>query len=177
MRRLFAEPLISAAGVASALEALAHDLAGLLAARGQIDSRSLEDRFRRPQPRLALGSRLLGVASAAADVSDGLLADAGHIGDASRLAVVIERERVPLSRAARHAVEGDPRLWAQVLGGGDDYELVIAVPARKTAALSAAARAAGVRVAEIGRFEAGRGVRLTVRGKPMRLARLGYAHF
>jgi len=150
---------------------------GLLAARGQIDSRFLEDRFRSPQPRVALGARLLGVASAAADVSDGLLADAGHIGEASRLAVVIERERVPLSRAARRAVEAAPRLWAHVLGGGDDYELVMAVPARKATALRATAHAVGVQVTEIGHFEAGHGVSLRVSGKPARVTHRGYVHF
>jgi thiamine-monophosphate kinase len=150
---------------------------GLLAAGGQIDDRFLEDRYRKPQPRLELGSRLLGVASAAADVSDGLLADAGHIGEASRLAVVIERERVPLSRGARRAVEADRRLWTHVLGGGDDYELVMAVPARKTTALRAAAHASGVRVTEIGHFAAGQGVKLTVAGKPVRVPRQGYVHF
>src|SRR5882724_5439977 len=123
---------------------------GLLAARGQIDSVFLEDRFRRPQPRTTLGPRLLGIASAAADVSDGLLADAGHIGDASQVAVVIERERIPLSPAARRAVESEPALWANVLGGGDDYELVMAIPPRRREALVSAARAVNVKVAEIG---------------------------
>jgi thiamine-monophosphate kinase len=150
---------------------------GLLAARGDIDDRSLKDRYRKPQPRTALGPRLLGIASAAADVSDGLLADAGHIGEASRLAVVLERERVPLSAAARRVVDADPRLWANVLGGGDDYELVMAVPARKRDALLAVARGARVRVSEIGHFERGRGVTLTLSGKPTRLRRRGYVHF
>lgn len=150
---------------------------GLLAARGRIESRFLEDRFRRPQPRTTLGPRLLGIASAAADVSDGLLADAGHIGQASRLGVLIERERVPLSAAARRALAAEPALWANVLGGGDDYELVIAVSPRKQQALQAAARGAGVQVTEIGRFERGRGVRLTFEGLPVRAPRQGYVHF
>ena len=117
-------------------------------------SPALEKRFRRPQPRTTLGPRLVGIASATADVSDGLLADAGHIGEASRLGVVIERERVPLSAGARRALAATPKLWANVLGGGDDYELVIAVPPRKQNALLAAARAAGVQVTQIGRFDA-----------------------
>lgn len=150
---------------------------GLLAARGRIASRALESRFRRPQPRTALGPLLIGIASAAADVSDGLLADAGHIGEASRLGVVIERERVPLSATARRALAGEPALWANVLGGGDDYELVIAVPPRKRKALLAAAREAGVPVTEIGRLERGRGVQLTVGGRPVRAPRPGYVHF
>jgi thiamine-monophosphate kinase len=150
---------------------------GLLAAHGLLDSPALERRFRRPQPRTTLGPRLVGVASATADVSDGLLADAGHIGEASRLGVVIERERVPLSAAARRALSAAPKRWANVLGGGDDYELVIAVPPRKQNALLAAARAAGVRVTQIGRFTRGRGVQLTLAGQPMRTPRKGYVHF
>jgi thiamine-monophosphate kinase len=150
---------------------------GLLAARGRLDSPALEQRFRRPQPRTTLGPRLVGIASAAADVSDGLLADAGHIGEASRLGVVIERERVPLSAGARRALSATPKLWANVLGGGDDYELAIAVPPRKQKALLAAARAVGVQVTPIGRFERGRGVRLTLDGRPVRAPRKGYVHF
>jgi thiamine-monophosphate kinase len=124
-----------------------------------------------------LGPRLVGIASATADVSDGLLADAGHIGEASRLGVVIERERVPLSTGARRALAAAPKLWADVLGGGDDYELAIAVPPRKQNALLAAARAAAVHVTQIGRFERGRGVQLTLAGRPVRAPRKGYVHF
>lgn len=150
---------------------------GLLAARGRFRSAVLEKRYRLPQPRTALGPRLIGIARATADVSDGLLADAGHIGEASHLAVHIERERVPLSAAARRIVDADLRLWANVLGGGDDYELVIAVPPRRRAALHAAARAAGIKVTQIGRFERGQGVHLTVEGRETRTPRKGYVHF
>lgn len=150
---------------------------GLLAARGRLDSAFLENRFRRPQPRTTLGPRLVGIASAAADVSDGLLADAGHVGEASRLGVVVERERVPLSAAAKRVLAVDPSLWPNVLGGGDDYELVIAVPPRKQNALLAAAHAAGVKVTWIGRFERGQGVQLTLAGRPAQAPRKGYVHF
>jgi len=150
---------------------------GLLAARGRIDSAVLEERFRRPRPRTTLGPRLVGIATAAADISDGLLADAGHIGEASRLRVVIEREGVPLSVHARRALAAEPALWANVLGGGDDYELVIALPSRRRGALLAAAQAAGVPVTEIGRLEHGRGVQLMVAGRAARAPRQGYVHF
>ena len=140
-------------------------------------SAALEKRYRLPQPRSALGPRLVGIASAVADVSDGLLADAGHIAEASRLAVRIERERVPLSAAARRVIAVEPALWANVLGGGDDYELVIAVSPRKEAALLAAARSAKVKVTAIGAFTRGKGVELTVAGRPVRAPRKGYVHF
>lgn len=74
---------------------------GLLAAQGQIASAALEKRYRLPQPRTTLGPRLVGIVSATADISDGLLADAGHIADASGLSVRLERDLVPLSAAAR----------------------------------------------------------------------------
>ena len=156
---------------------------GLLAARKRLPGlkaaqlTSLELRFRVPQPRATLGRRLPGIATAAADVSDGLLADAGHIADASHLAATIERDSVPLSGAARSAVARRPDLWAAVLGGGDDYELVMAVPPRRRAPLLAAALAAGVKLTRIGGFARGEGVRLTVGGKPVAAPRKGYVHF
>lgn len=150
---------------------------GLLASRGRLKSAALEERYRRPRPRTTLGPRLVGIANATADVSDGLLADVGHIAAASRLAAHIERDRVPLSAAARRVVSSDPSLWANVLGGGDDYELVIAVPPRKRAKLLAAARAAGVKVTAIGSFTSGKGVRLTSAGRTIRMPRAGYVHF
>lgn len=156
---------------------------GLLAAQGGLPALTsrqrahLEDRYRRPQPRCSLGPLLPGIVTAMADVSDGLLADAGHIADASRLSLSIEREDVPLSPAARAAVVEEPRLWGNVLGGGDDYELLMAVPARRRAALRAAAQAAGLRLTRIGRFARGRGVTLTASGEPIVAPRKGYVHF
>jgi thiamine-monophosphate kinase len=105
------------------------------------------------------------------------LADAGHIAHASQLAVRIERESVPLSAAAKRVLATEPSLWANVVGGGDDYELVIAVPPRKTDALNAAARVAKVTVTRIGGFVRGQGVELTVAGRAVRAPRKGYVHF
>jgi thiamine-monophosphate kinase len=150
---------------------------GLLAARGTLKSAALEKRYRLPLPRTTLGPRLIGIARATADVSDGLVADAGHIAAASRLAVHIERELVPLSAEARRVLAEKPALWANVLGGGDDYELAIAVSPRKRSALLAAARAAKVTVTRVGAFARGKGVVLTVSGQPRRIAQSGYVHF
>ena len=150
---------------------------GLLVARGELTGSTLERRYRLPEPRTTLGPQLIGIARAVADVSDGLLADCGHIADASRLAVHLERHRVPLSAAAHKVVEQRPALWSRVLGGGDDYELAIAVPPRKRAALVAAARVARVDVTRVGAFAAGRGVHLTVSGQTRRIAQTGYVHF
>jgi thiamine-monophosphate kinase len=150
---------------------------GLLAAQGELGSAALEQRYRLPLPRVALGPRLIGLAHATADVSDGLLADAGHIAEASGLAVTIEREHVPLSAAAKQVLQRRPALWRQVLSGGDDYELLIAVSRRASAALRTAARACGIKVTRVGAFSKGRGVRLTVSGQPARAPRQGYTHF
>ncbi len=156
---------------------------GLLVARGKLnglglrDRKFLEMRYRLPWPRTAMGRRLIGIARATADVSDGLLADAGHIAAASRLAVHIERDWVPLSTAARRALAADPELWPTVLGGGDDYELVISVSPRRAHALFNAARLADVEVTRIGRFAGGRGVRLTAAGRAVAIPQAGYVHF
>jgi thiamine-monophosphate kinase len=134
-------------------------------------------RYSLPRPQTFLGKRLIGIASAAADVSDGLLADAGHIADASNLAVHIERDQVPLSPDAAQAVASDARLWTNVLAGGDDYELAMAVPPRKAKVLQRAAQDVGAKVTRIGAFAKGRGVVLTVSGQAQRAAQTGYTHF
>jgi len=150
---------------------------GLLVAQGRLKSAALEKRYRLPLPRTALGPRLIGIACATADISDGLIADVGHIANASRLAVHIERDLVPLSPEARRALAAKPALWANALGGGDDYELAIAVEPSKRTVLLAAARATKVKVTRIGAFARGKGVVLTVSGQPSRIAQSGYVHF
>jgi len=87
----------------------------------------LLDRYYRPTPRLVLGEKLSGIASAAVDVSDGLIQDLGHIAAASGCAVEIQAAALPLSAALRSHPDRQQQLaWA--LGGGDDYELCITVP-------------------------------------------------
>jgi thiamine-monophosphate kinase len=138
----------------------------------------LIDRYHLPQPRLALGQGLAGTAHAMLDISDGLVADLGHLCDASGVAAVIEAERLPLSPAARAAVAGDARWLMAALGGGDDYELVFSAPAGAAAALAALAQETGVPVTAIGRIEAGAGVRvLGGDGAPIEVAEAGYRHF
>ena len=92
----------------------------------------LVQRFNRPRARLELGRELLGRASAAIDISDGLLADAGHVAAASGVKLVIDPEQLPLSAAlAASASPEQARLWA--LTGGDDYELCFTLPAGEPA--------------------------------------------
>ena len=107
---------------------------GLKCLRGEIeidspDWETLVDRYRLPRPRVALGRRLVGRASAALDISDGLVGDAGHLARTSGLAIEIDVSRLPLSHVARHVVGADPAYLASVLTGGDDYELLFTIAA------------------------------------------------
>lgn len=149
---------------------------GLLAARGEIADPEgvLAERYRLPRPRLALGQAVAGLAHAGMDVSDGLVQDAGHLCRAGGLGVVIEADAVPLSPAARAA----GRL-ALCLTGGDDYELLLAVPPGAEPALAAIAARTGTPLTRIGHFRAGAPA-VTVRapdGSIMKLASGGWSHF
>ncbi|WP_410474813.1 thiamine-phosphate kinase [Guyparkeria sp. TX1] len=93
----------------------------------EADRAYLLDRLDRPEPRLATGQALCGQA-AGLDISDGLLQDLGHMLDASGLSAEIDLDAIPLSSAARHWLDAQPAAIDQMLGGGDDYELLLALP-------------------------------------------------
>lgn len=97
-------------------------------------ARALRDRFLYPSPRIALGRRLRGYASACIDVSDGLLADARKLAQASGCGVELDYAALPVSPALA-AAAGAERAHEFALAGGDDYELVFAVPPARVAAL------------------------------------------
>jgi thiamine-monophosphate kinase len=143
----------------------------------------LVERYRLPQPRLQLGRGLAGVASAALDVSDGLVGDLGHIAAASAVAAVVERDRIPLSGAAAAAVAADPAAWQAVLAGGDDYELLFTVPQEKHDIIVQVASAAGTKVTVIGAIvaagdlPAGSVVVRDREGRDVTPAVSGYRHF
>jgi len=149
---------------------------GLAVAHGRLADPTgyLLSRYRLPQPRV--GIAIDGIASAGMDVSDGLVQDLGHICRASGVVAEIEAARVPLSPQAR--VAGGPWLTT-CLTGGDDYELLLAVPPEREAALRDAAQATGTAVTRIGRFLAG-APEVIVRGadgQPLSLDRGGWSHF
>jgi len=147
---------------------------GLAALRGEIadPAGQLADRYLLPRPRLALGAALRGRATAALDISDGLVADLGHIAGTSGIRIVIEAERVPLSVPARAALAADPARLSTILTGGDDYELAFTSPADLTGEI------AGIAVTRIGRVDSGSGVAvLDRRGDEVTLAAGGYRHF
>jgi thiamine-monophosphate kinase len=157
---------------------------GLAVAKGELRTLSeparafLADRYRLPQPRTALGPRLIGHVSAMLDVSDGLLADLGHICDVSGVGAVIEADRVPLSPAAHEALAADATLIDTVLGGGDDYELLFAAPLSSRRELDQLAAELALPITEIGRIELGKGVRVVdAKGQEMAVARRGWLHF
>jgi thiamine-monophosphate kinase len=116
----------------------------------------------RPEPRVALGIALRGIATAAIDVSDGLLGDLAHIMQRSRVGATVQWDQVPRSPALCRLPEAMQQQFA--LAGGDDYELLFtAVPARR-AEVEAAAAAAKVPVARIGRIDSGNALRIVDAG-------------
>ena len=118
----------------------------------------LRARLDRPAPRTALGMALRGIAHAAIDVSDGLLADLGHVCGASGLGAEVEVEALPASPSLRAAFDDERRIALQATGG-DDYELCFTAPSGMREAVVAATRLAGVAATRIGRVVAGAEVR------------------
>lgn len=144
------------------------------------DRAYLLDRFHAPQPRVALGRRLHGVATAAADVSDGLIADLGRICIASRVGADIDTDRIPLSPAAATVIAAGSGCLALALSGGDDYELVFTADEAAWPAVAGIAREIGVPVTMIGRITpaaGGGGVRAFKDGAPVVVKTEGWQHF
>ncbi|NBC34598.1 MAG: thiamine-phosphate kinase [Alphaproteobacteria bacterium] len=137
---------------------------GLLAARGDLaglsesDRTALAERYHLPAPRLALGVALVDLATAAIDLSDGLPGDLGHICAASGVGARIDTTAIPLSPAGARAVSADPALRRAAICGGDDYELLFAVPEAATAAVARLSEAHGLPLTAIGRIEPGQAV-------------------
>lgn len=126
-----------------------------------------------PAPQLALGQALRGKATAALDISDGLLADCGHIAAASGVGLQVELARLPLS-AAIQALLGLPAAQHCALSGGDDYRLAFTLPAQHLSGL----QAAGWPVTVIGRVVAGQDVQLLgEQGQIITPPQRGYQHF
>lgn len=161
---------------------------GLEVLRGKLESLDAEaanflvDRYRLPQPRVGLGPRLIGVASAALDVSDGLLADLQHICELSGLAAVIEVSRVPLSNAGQATLAIDRGRITTVLTGGDDYEILFTAPPAALDELNELSQVLDVPITTIGRMESPsiRKNRITVlneSAEPLTFDRSGWTHF
>jgi len=137
----------------------------------------LRQRYLLPLPRNAVADAVSRHASAAMDVSDGLAGDLAKLCRASGVAAEVDVTRVPVSDAARAALAADSSLLETVLTGGDDYEILLTLPAERLAAFRSAAETAGVAVSEIGRVVAGEGARFMRDGKVLEFARPSFSHF
>lgn len=137
----------------------------------------LRQRFYRPTPRLALGEALRGIASSAIDISDGLVADLGHIAERSGVAAEIVLPDLPLSAALTDCDDREQVLaWAAT--GGDDYELCFTVSPQREAQLAAIADRCGVSLCRVGSILPGTGVQVVDgNGQPISFAHSGYQHF
>ena len=138
---------------------------------------ALRARMDRPAPRVQLGLALAGIASAAIDVSDGLLADLGHVCSASQVGAELELASLPASPALQASFEPGSRAGLQACGG-DDYELCFTAPPARRDAVQAIARVLGIALTRIVRIIPGHGVRARRDdGSEWQPARAGYAHF
>ncbi|HSD17048.1 MAG TPA: thiamine-phosphate kinase [Thermomonas sp.] len=155
------------------------DAAGALAqwrAGAAIDP-ALRARLDRPTPRVSLGRALRGIATSCIDISDGLLADLGHVCQASAVGARVAVGGLPASRELRSGFDADARALLQATGG-DDYELCFTAPASRHADVLDAAAAARVPVACMGRIVEGAGVAaMDANGDAWRPVTQGYRHF
>jgi thiamine-monophosphate kinase len=157
---------------------------GLLAAQGRQGLEPehhsfLDDRYHLPQPRIGLGPALRGIAGACMDISDGLVADLGHICRASGVGAEIEAAALPLSAATRAAIAAG---WGwgieTALAGGDDYELLFTAAPEMAERIVQIGQHLSLNLTPIGRIIGGSGVRvLGENGHELSLARGGYNHF
>jgi len=129
-----------------------------------------------PQPRVALGQRLRGLATSAIDLSDGLAGDIAHVLRRSGVGATLVFDALPASPLLR---EQPAELRAEcLLAGGDDYELLFTAPAGRRAEVEAAARESQVAATRVGRIDAEPGLRLTnAEGQPLAMAWRGFDHF
>jgi thiamine-monophosphate kinase len=138
---------------------------------------TLFQRMRRPEPRVAAGLALRGIASACIDVSDGLLADLGHVCRASGVATELDADALPVSAELRAQFD-EAACLGFAMTGGDDYELCFTAPAERESEIAAALAHAGCRTACIGRVVAGSGVRvLDANGGRIDTPYAGWEHF
>ncbi len=138
----------------------------------------LAQRLFRPEPRLAAGTALAAHARAMVDISDGLLADLGHLLDPAGLGGVLELQCLPVSDALATAIPEPERRWRLQLSGGGDYELLVVLPPDAFPAAEAACRQAGCDLTEIGRVRPEPGIECRrPDGRPFVVEDRGWDHF
>lgn len=146
---------------------------------GDDEAGHLVGRYRVPQPRVAMADAVRAFASAAMDVSDGLAGDLGKLCAASGVSARIEAVRIPLSAAAATALDAAPALIETIATGGDDYEILLAIPRERLAAFRAQAATAAVAVTEIGEIVEGLvpPQMIAADGTMLTFARNSFSHF
>ena len=139
----------------------------------------LVGRYRVPQPRVGLAEIVREHASAAMDVSDGLAGDLTKLCGVSGVSAAIDLASIPLSDAARDLVERGVVALEALIAGGDDYELLCAIPEDRVEAFAAAAESVGIAVSSIGTVVAGTSAPKFIdeQGREVALERLSYSHF
>ena len=153
------------------------DAAGGLALLDREAVPALRARLDRPTPRVAAGRALAGIATACVDVSDGLLADLGHVCARSHVAARIDVDALPASAALMEVIGEADRIALQA-SGGDDYELCFTAPADAGGDIDAVSAQLGLRFTRIGRIVAGEGVHpVDAKSQPWSSPRRGYDHF
>lgn len=136
----------------------------------------LRARFYQPKPRLAESTLIRNIASAALDISDGLVADLQHICDASDLGAVIDVEDLPISPALQ-SLDKTLQAYEWALSGGDDYELCFTVPPEKMPDIAMLVAQGKLHATVIGHMVPGNQVNCEYQGQPFNLQRAGYQHF
>ena len=142
------------------------------------DQRSeLLEHFYQPDAQIMLGMDLLDLAHAAVDISDGLLADAGHIAKASKVAIDINVDQLPLSETIRQLFSSSDAI-TMALSGGDDYQLCFTAPPEHFESLQTLATQLGLLITQIGEVRDGEGVScINSQGEQVKLTSSGYQHF
>ena len=134
--------------------------------------------YQQPNPAMEFGTKIIRVASASADVSDGLIADLGHIANASGLRIKVNKDQLFLSEQARILLHKREDLQWMQWSGGDDYQIVFTAASKHRKQIEEIARSTKTRISCIGHTEAGSGVQLLDKhGEIMQVTHKGYAHF
>jgi thiamine-monophosphate kinase len=139
----------------------------------------LVGRYRVPQPRNALATGIRGHAHAAMDVSDGLAGDLAKLCAASGVSAVIDAASIPLSAPAATLLARGAVGFERIVSGGDDYEILCAIPENRFEAFARAAEGAGVAITSIGTVIAGASapIFMDAQGREIALKCLSYSHF